>query len=254
MINQFILTPYYLDEEMPALNPLATPDWQHNTPTLTGTDKQQRMIQLYRPLADLVAQSINAGKRPVSIAGDCCTSLGILAGLQQANIQPTLIWLDAHGDFNTWETSSSGFLGGMPLAMLVGLGEQTMMQAIGVDLLPEDKVILTDARNLDEGEARLVANSAIHHVPDTADMLTRPLPAGPLYIHFDTDVLDATDAPAMNYAEPNGSPVAIFRQLFQQLAATGQVVAVSTSTWNPTLDKDGRSQAICMSLINTLLQ
>ncbi|MCP4421164.1 MAG: arginase [Chloroflexi bacterium] len=252
-ISQFILTPYYLDKPMRGLTAVSTPSWQHNTPTLSNNDVQQRMIELYRPLADQVATSINNGKRPVSIAGDCCTTLGVLAGLQQAGVQPTLLWLDAHGDFNTWETTPGGFLGGMPLAMLVGRGEQTMMQGVGVTILPEERVILSDARNLDPGEAVALSSSAVWHVPNVADLLTSPLPDGPLYVHFDTDILDAADAPAMNYSEPGGPTVDVLRQLFQQLAESEQMIAVSLSTWNPSLDEDGRSEKLIMSLLDTLL-
>ena len=253
MTEQFIFTPYYLDEPLEGLTAVSQ-TWQHNIPTLTGSDKQQRMIELYRPLSHLVTKAINNGKRPVSIAGDCCMPLGILAGLQQAGVQPSLLWLDAHGDFNTWETSPSGFLGGMPLAILVGRGEQRMMQDVGVVPLPEDRVILTDARNLDPGEAKLLANSAVRHVPDAANLLTEPLPDGPLYVHFDTDILDAADAPAMNYPEPGGPSLDIMHKLFRRLAETGRVVAVSLSTWNPALDEDGRSETAVMSLLDTLLQ
>ncbi len=254
MRNQFILTPYYLDEPMEALTAVATPDWLHNRPTLSSGGKQQRMIELYQPLAQLVAESVRAGNRPVSIAGDCCTTLGVLAGLQQAGVQPTLLWLDGHGDFNTWDTTPSGFLGGMPLAMLVGRGDQTMMHGLTVTPLAEERIILSDARNLDAKEATLLAETAVQHFPNTADLLTAPLPDGPIYIHFDTDILDAADAPAMNYPEPNGPTMETMRQLFRRLAESGQVVAVSLSTWNPALDEDGRSETAVMSLLNILLE
>ena len=94
------------------------------------------MSQLHRPLADFIHKTIRQGDRPVSFAGDCCTTLGVVAGLQRADLNPTLIWLDAHGDFNTWETSPSGFLGGMPLAMMVGRGEQTMAETCRTIPLP----------------------------------------------------------------------------------------------------------------------
>src|SRR5512136_997268 len=98
------------------------------------------MSVLHQPLAEFTAQTVLHGDRPVSLAGDCCTPLGVLAGLQQAGLVPVLLWLDAHGDFNTWETTPSGFLGGMPLAMLVGRGDQTMAQAVGLRPLPESRV------------------------------------------------------------------------------------------------------------------
>lgn len=211
------------------------------------------MVVLYRPLAAKVAAALRAGQRPVSMAGDCCTTLGVLAGLQQENVSPTLIWLDAHGDFNTWETSPSGFLGGMPLAMLVGRGEQTMPDGLELTPLPEAQVILTDARDLDPEEAVAVQQSGVTHLPDVAQLLTHPLPEGSLYVHFDVDVINPDEAPAMNYRAPGGPSSALLHEVFARLAATGRVTAVSVSAWNPALDEDGRSQTVVMALLQTLL-
>ena len=62
------------------------------------------------------------------------------------------MWLVSHGDFNTWETTPSGFLGGMPLAMLTGRGDQRMLEAVGLDPLADNQVWLSDARDLDPGD------------------------------------------------------------------------------------------------------
>lgn len=128
-----------------------------------------------------------------------------------------------------------------------------MVDGLGLEPLPEERVILTDGRDLDPEEAVAVAGSAVRHMRDVADLLTSPLPEGPLYVHFDTDVLDPADAPAMNYPTPGGPPLTVLRQVMERLAETGQVVAVSVSTWNPALDTDGRSCAAVLSLLETLL-
>lgn len=253
MENRFVLTPYFLDDSVSGLAGLAAPGWQINRPPLSGSDKQERMMSLYRPLAALLADTLRQGQRPVSVAGDCCTTIGVLAGLQQAGVTPTLIWFDAHGDFNTWETTPSGFLGGMPLAMAVGLGEQRLPQGVGLRPLPPANVILTDGRDLDPGERTLVEQSGITHLPDITMLLDYPLPDGPLYVHFDTDVVDPAEVPAMNYPAPGGPSADTVRRVFRHLAATGRVTAVSLSAWNPELDGDGRSQAISMSLLQELL-
>ncbi|NIS82127.1 MAG: hypothetical protein GTO14_18395 [Anaerolineales bacterium] len=90
------------------------------------------MSILHESLAARVAESVRDGSLTLSIAGDCCTTIGVLAGLQRADVSPLLVWFDAHGDFNTWDTTPSGFLGGMPLAMLAGIGDQTMPEAVGL--------------------------------------------------------------------------------------------------------------------------
>ena len=253
MNNRMILTPLFLDQLRPGLKELAEADWRINEPDLPVGDVQQRMIAVHQPLSELVKTAVLSGERPLSIAGDCCTTIGVLAGLQKAGMDPTLIWFDAHGDFNTWATSPSGFLGGMPLAMLVGRGEQTMGEGVGLAPLSESRVILTDARDLDPQEAQTVEASAVMHLPDVTDLLEMPLPAGPLYIHFDVDVIDVADAPAMSYPAPGGPSVANLAEVFDRLAASGQVAAVSVSAWNPELDGDGRSRKVSMELLSRLV-
>ncbi|UCD77109.1 MAG: arginase family protein, partial [Desulfobacterales bacterium] len=204
MQNRLILTPFFLDEPLRELESLAASDWRINKPLLPDGAKQQRLSALHRPLAEFTQQSVLNGARPVSIAGDCCATIGVLAGLQRAGMHPVLVWFDAHGDFNTWQTTPSGFLGGMPLAMLVGRGEQTMLNALDLKPLAEDRVILTDARDLDPGEKLLIEQAAIIHITDVRDLLNLTLPEGPLYVHIDTDILDPAEAPAMNYPATGG--------------------------------------------------
>ena len=180
MVPRFILTPYFLDQPLPGLELFIDPEWVINKPSLANTTPQARMVEQYIPLAKLVSTVLTSGELPVSIAGDCCSSIGVLAGLQQAGVEPTLIWFDAHGDFNTWETTPSGFLGGMPLAMLVGRGEQTIMEGVGNRVLPEDQVILSDGRDLDPGEYESLAASKVVHLMKVQDMLEYRLPPGPI--------------------------------------------------------------------------
>lgn len=253
MKNRFMLTPYYLDQVEAGLEPVAGPEWQINRPSLPTGTVPRRMAALYRPLVDFVAKTAADRERPVSVAGDCCTSIAVLAGLQQAGLSPTLIWFDAHGDFNTWETTPSGFLGGMPLAMLVGRGEQTIVAGVGLEPHPETKVILTDARDLDPEEAEAVRDSAVTRLPQVAKLLDYPLPDGPLYVHFDTDVIDPEEAPAMNYPAPSGPSAAILSRVFARLAQTERLAAVSLSAWNPALDEDGRTRQVAMRLLQELV-
>jgi arginase len=253
MTNQFILTPYYIDNYLNGLNYLGQPDWWINDPALPEEEPQKRLVHLYKPLRDFVKRALDEGNRPVSIAGDCCTTLGVTAGLQAAGIDPTLIWFDAHGDFNTWETTPSGFLGGMPLAMLAGRGEQTIVHGVDLKNLEESKIYLADARDLDPGEKVNLSNSEINHLSDVSDLLEISLPEGPLYVHFDTDVINPADAPAMNYLAPGGPTGEFLNQVFDRLAKSGRIAAVSVSSWNPGLDKDGQTAAVMMGLIKTLV-
>jgi arginase len=263
MENQYLLTPYFLDDEVPGLKALARDTWKVTAADLPATTvlskerpasvRQARMAALYEPLRDAVEMAITEGRRPVSVAGDCCTTLAVFSGLQNAKLNPTLLWFDAHGDFNTWETTPSGFLGGMPLAMLVGRGEQTLARSVGLRVVDESDVWLTDGRDLDPGERLALEDSNVHLIADMDDLLEGPLPAGPIYVHFDCDVLDPSEAPAVSYLAPDGPAAETLRQVFRRLAGGGQVVAASLSAWNPRMEGAERTGALVMSLLDELV-
>jgi arginase len=184
---------------------------------------------LYAALAERVVGS----DTPVVVAGDCVSAIGVLAGLQRRGITASLVFFDAHGDFNTWETTPSGFIGGMPLAMLTGRGEQTIVEAAGLTPLPDDRVVLVDGRDLDPGEDVALEQSGIRVEPVT--QIANNLPTGPLHVHVDADVVDPAEMPAMNYPAPRGPALDEVIGSLEGIAATGRVVAFSMSSWNPAL-------------------
>lgn len=253
MKNHWIVSPFFLDQPRAGLDLPWIPDLHLNSPALPPGELQSRMSVYHEPLADFVSKAVFNQERPVSLAGDCSSAIAVLAGLQRAGIDPFLIWFDAHGDFNTWETTPSGFLGGMPLAMLVGKGEQTLPAAVGLKPLPEKNVILTDARDLDPLERELVQNSGLTHLTTVEALLDFQLPNRPLYIHFDTDVVCPEESPAQNYLAPGGPTVTALRAVFSRLARSQKVIAVSISSWNPDLDPEQKSEQTTRSLVETLL-
>ena len=255
MPDKFLLSPYYIDSPLPSLQPNGSAGWDHlAAPDASGESQTGRLAALYPGLAGWVAAVARKSDRPVTFAGDCCTAVPMLAGLQRAGIDPFLTWFDAHGDFNTWETTPSGFLGGMPLAWVVGRGEQTVPETVGLRPLLETDVILTDARDLDPGEAEAVSGSGMTHLKSTLDLLDHVLPERPLWVHFDTDVIRPEDAPAMNYLAPGGPSAEDLGRVFDRLAATGGICAVSVSAWNPALDPAGHTEAVVMGLFRRLIQ
>ena len=98
--SRIILSPFFIGQPEKGLECLvdiySEYDWYVNKPTLTGKKAQIRMADLYKKLAEKVYETIQEGILPVSISGDCISSIGMLAGLQKAGIYPTVIWLDAH--------------------------------------------------------------------------------------------------------------------------------------------------------------
>lgn len=105
MDDRYLLTPFFLDQPLEGLLPLVQDDWHIVKPELPDGNGEARadmarMAVLYEALAEEVAAAVSNGERPVSIAGDCCTTIGVLAGLQRAGLDPTVLWLDAHGDLS----------------------------------------------------------------------------------------------------------------------------------------------------------
>jgi len=252
MRNHFIVSPFLLDAELPLLEHFAQPDWLLNKPFFEDHDRFTRMSHINDAIAQFVTSTCNRGERPISIAGDCCTNIGVLAGLQRAGIHPQLLWLDAHGDFNTYETSPSGFIGGMPLAMIVGRGDQTLVRAAGLTPLPETDVILADARDLDTEESKAVQTSGVRHVTNI-EALQLQIATAALYVHLDVDVLDPQDAPAMLYPTPRGPSLAQLRVALQSLAQTRNIVAVSMTVWDFAQDVDKKTERACMPLLQVLI-
>ena len=158
--------------------------------------------------------------------------------MRRNGVHPSIVWLDSHGDFNTWETTPSGFLGGMPLAMLTGRGDQGMMEAVGLEPISDQRVLLSDGRDLDPEERELVAASGIRHMEGVIGV-PYVLPDGPLYLHIDTDIIDSRLAPAFLYAAKGGPSPEGLRSVIDGVLASGRVVAISiTASWDAAKDED----------------
>lgn len=235
-----IASPMFLDRKSDAVMLMSQPDDIVITADPGDGDQTESLAPIHQQLATTVADISARGDRPFAVLGDCCQTIALMAGLQRAGQHPALIWLDSHGDFNTRETLPSGFLGGMPLAMLTGRGDQRMMQAVDLSPIADNRVVLCDGRDLDPGEQELVEASQISFIESLDDLDPDTLPHGPLYVHFDSDIIDATEAPAFLYAAAGGPSAEDMRQVLQKLMATGRVVAISTTAaWDAGKDSEG---------------
>ena len=253
MENDYIVTPYYIDKPANHLKSFLRDGWQLNTVDLPDTDAQGKASTVHKALANKIEAAIKQGKRPVSIAGDCCATIPVMAGLQRTGITPTFLWLDSHGDFNTWETTPSGFLGGMPLAMIAGLGELRMNNAVGLEPIPEKNIVLADGRDLDPGERDLIEQSQITHIQKLSDLMQYPF-HGPVYIHFDVDILHLDDLPAVNYPASGGPRASELEELFQYLKENIEIAAISSTigVWKEGGDRIKEGEKIAWELLELL--
>ena len=221
-------------------------DWVDIQPDFQASEDP--VVAVNRALADTIRSFPR--KVPVVFANDCTSCLGMVKGLESR--APAVLWYDSHGDFNTPQTTPSGFLGGMPLAALVGRGNQHLMRGIDLEPIAETDVIISDARNLDAEEEIMLRASQVR-LYETLDALNQAaLPNKPLYIHFDTDVVDCQDMPAMSYPEPDGPSLGESINSLRQVLAKSDTAGILFSLWNGTLKGSDRALAATLSLIRAL--
>jgi arginase len=194
----------------------------------------------------LVSAGYERGERVLVLAGDDTASVGVVSGLQQccgAGHRIGIVWLDAHGDFNTPETSVSNILAGMPLAILAGLAGPLWREAAMLGAtIPTDRVVIAGVRELDEAEARLLRSTdvrvlrqeealagdafaeAVGKVADKVD---------DLYVHIDLDVLDPSLVPSSSTPSPRGMSIPQLEGLLAAAFATGKVSVLGVAGLNP---------------------
>jgi arginase len=171
-------------------------------------------------LADIVAGQINAELLPIGLLANCNGLMGMLAGHQRSGAtgkpkRVGLVWIDAHGDFNTPETSLSGMMGGMPVAISTGLCLHHIRRASGLDPpLAMRYITMVGVRDTDPWEQHLIDTYDLSQI--TVDDIRRLSPAIDLemdrlsritdlvYVHIDLDVLDPADIPGVGLPVENG--------------------------------------------------
>jgi arginase len=159
-------------------------------------------------------------------------------------VDPAIVWFDAHGDVQTLETTTSGYIGGMPLRVLVGYRPELIASRLGLRPVPESRAVLVDARDLDPAERDYLEISDIsrYRLEDLR------LPDGPLVVHVDLDVVDSGELPGLLYPVPGGPSLAAVLAKVLEIIATGRVVAVELAcTWRPGNGTEAREfiQTVC---------
>ncbi|CAN5739901.1 hypothetical protein BH23CHL5_BH23CHL5_12840 [soil metagenome] len=189
-------------------------------------------------IAGIVSSALASGSFPLLAGGSCNHLPGVIGGLQR-HFGPTskigLLWLDAHGDFNTPRTTRSGMLGGMPVAVISGLCHPAWRIGAGIVApIPTDRMMMIDVRSLDEAEEALIRATDISIVRHTdpggeagmLDAVSRFAQSVELlYVHIDADILDASLQPNHPTVEPNGLSVDQTMTVVANAMQSGKVVA-----------------------------
>ena len=217
--------------------------------------------------ATLVADARRNGAGALILAGDDTAAIGAVAGLQQAagaGAAIGIVWLDAHGDFNTPETTYSGILAGMPVAILAGLAGPLWRGAAHLAApIPTDRILIAGARDLDEKESNLIRSTDVRLLTtddirsgDSLSKAVRRLAASCelIYLHVDLDILDPSLVPSASTPSATGLTVAEAAGAMGTVFATGLVAAAGIAGLNPGAGARGeRSTKSTLELIEQAL-
>ncbi|HZY93643.1 MAG TPA: arginase family protein [Candidatus Bathyarchaeia archaeon] len=213
-----------------------------------------------------LSQQTDNSKTTFCLGGDCAFVPGSLAGLKTVyKGKPGMLWLDAHGDFNTPTTSTSGFIGGMPLAIACGRGP-TLTDDIELlrPLLEEKRVVHVGSRSLDPGEDEALQNS-VKLIPAKDVKKQGPRETGLqaakilgdssdwIIAHLDVDVLDPSQMPGIDFPEPGGLSTQDILEIFHALQSTGKLKVVDLTAYNPALDTGNRGRSLLLDLAPRLV-
>jgi len=198
-----------------------------------------------RHLADIVANQIQRGLFVIGLLPNCNGAIGMLAGFQRANqnsnpLRVGMIWLDAHGDINTPETTVSGLLAGMPVAIASGLCLERLRKACGLETaLPTKNITMVGVRDVDLLEKEILEKSDIENITSddirtlsstiTQQMERLEKITDTIYVHIDIDVLDPKDIPGHGLPAEGGPNVsqlgAAFEIIFRYPKVKGMGIA-----------------------------
>jgi arginase len=209
-----------------------------------------------------VAAAINGTKNslPVVLAGNCITTIGALATYPPS--RTGVVWFDAHADFNTPDTTATGFLDGTALSAVTGGSwRQLALSVPGFRPIPEENVCVVGARDLDPMEKRLLSASGVTTVsaakvrtalPAALDGLTKNVDR--VHVHIDLDVLDASVARANTYAVGGGLTVEDLEFAVSTIGRALPIAGITLSAYDPAGDAGGSAAKAAVSVVRAAVR
>jgi arginase len=234
--------------------------------TLSSTRYEERLIPIREACEKaytMGAEAIKNGEIPLFLGGDHSAAIGSIGGVTAA--RPCgLIWVDAHGDFNTPETSVSQNIHGMALAILLGMGSEQLVNVgrPGAKMAPEN-VIMIGVRDLDGKEKRLLADSGctvftmrdvdelgMHTVLRKALKKLDHIPT--IHLSLDMDAIDPKEAPGVGTPSPGGLTYREAQLIMETLCDSGKLQSADVMEANPILDTQNKTAQVAVSLMASL--
>jgi arginase len=246
----------------------------HPPESMTATNPRahylKEIAEASEELAQMVEAALEEGTIPVVLGGDHSIAVGSVAGVasyyQKLGQKIGIVWLDAHSDVNTPDSSPSGNIHGMPLAALLGRGakELTHIAGFAPKVLPENTVII-GARSVDPGERKLLRELNIRVITmselDERGMATVMKEAVEIasndtvgfHVTMDMDFIDPFYAPGVGTPERGGATYRESHLAMEKLADSGKVLSVEITEVNPLFDTSNQTATLAVELILSAL-
>jgi len=238
--------------------------------TCNITDPRLKYIDCIIPMArrveGAVATSIQGGRFPLVLGGDHSLSVGSIRGAAKHR-RLGVIWVDAHADFNTTETTPSGNIHGMPLAALCGLGDPRLVSLWDETppVLDPRRVAVVGARDLDPGEKQNLREAGV--MVQSMEQIDRMGMVNALekaieqvghdvdgiYLSFDMDALDPRHAPGVGTPVPGGLTFREAHLACEVVAETGKLIGMDMVEVNPILDVQNQTAILAVEFIRSAL-
>jgi arginase len=216
-------------------------------------------------LNNKVSEVISEGSFPLVLGGDHSIAIGTLSGAAKHYDNLGVIWYDAHGDLNTGETSPSGNIHGMPLAVSLGLGHEDLVNIGGyAPKVKPENIVIIGARSLDEGERKLIKEKGIkvytmHEVDklgmynvikETIEYLSQKTDG--VHLSLDLDGLDPEDCPGVGTPVMGGMSYRESHLAMEMLSDSGIITSAEFVEVNPILDEKNKTAEVAVGLIASL--
>ena len=225
----------------------------------------EQILDLCDRLAGLVAAAAGRGALPLVLGGDHSVALGSLVGMAQARGPGGVVWVDAHGDLNTPETSPTGNVHGMVLAAALGLaGDSFQRDGWPLPAVESGKLALVGVRSLDDGErellhtleAKVFTMSEVDRIgvePCMQEALAHASGAAFLHLSFDMDVVDPDYAPGVGTPVRGGLSYREAHLAMETVAESRRIDSMDVVEVNPILDRENATGQLAVELVASAL-
>ncbi|TFK42467.1 arginase [Crucibulum laeve] len=214
-----------------------------------GILKNPRLVsRVTESVAKVVGDHVKKGELPVTLGGDHSLAMGTISGTLNSHPDACVVWVDAHADINTIETTESGNIHGMPVSFLLGIGSKVSEYSWVKPLLKPERLVYIGLRDVDAGEKRILRENGIkafsmhevdrYGIGKVVEMAldhVNPDRNRPIHLSFDVDALDPTVAPSTGTPVRGGLTFREGHYICEAVYETGLLVALDLMEVNPSL-------------------